>query len=114
MSRLSSLLLAISDFLQHVRKGHIALLAFSSLSPTSLSEPCHYATFSVPLERNSSSANHNIGSSFLPTVCKKLNQKNMSQTCPSHLDLHEREAINTSLLWPTTISDISVDVFVLS
>lgn len=31
----------------------------------------------------------------------------MSQTCPSHLDLHEKGAINTSLLWPANVSDIS-------
>lgn len=75
MSRFSFLFLAISDFSQDDRKGHIALSAFSTLSPTSSSEPNHYTTRSVPLERNTSFANHNIGSSFLPTVCEKLNQK---------------------------------------
>lgn len=75
MSRFSFLFLSISDFSQNGGKEHAALSAFSMLSLASLSESNHYATFSGPLERNTSLANHNIGSSFLPTVCKKLSQK---------------------------------------
>lgn len=85
------------------------LPTFSFPPPASLSEASHYTTFSVPLDRKANSSNHNVGSSFLPTVCKNqlTNQKNMSQTCHSHLDLHEREAINTSLSWLMNVSDIA-------
>ena len=103
-----SFFFALSDFLQNGRKGPL-LPAFSLPPPASLSEASHYATFSVPLDRKANSSNHNVGSSFLPTVCKNqlTNQKNMSQTCHSHLDLHEREAINTSLSWLMNVSDIA-------
>jgi len=46
------------------------LPTFSFPPPASLSEASHYTTFSVPLDRKANSSNHNVGSSFLPTVCK--------------------------------------------
>ena len=64
-----SFFFALSDFLQNGRKGPL-LPAFSLPPPASLSEASHYATFSVPLDRKANSSNHNVGSSFLPTVCK--------------------------------------------